>query len=414
MLARWSQLDLTRIPRGRSIIASIAVDSIASGALLPFLPLYFVFRAGLSEQSVGTLMTVSAVLALPAGTLAARFVGRLGSARCIVFVNYVRAVAAVGALFATSRVLALVVLLVTTVGDNGFWAANSTFVADIAADQRRRWYAMERSIRNAAIGGGAILGGVTVSLAGDAGLLVFMALNAFSFVVAAVLLRGVRTAPRVTERAERSLTVYTDLRFDVFLVATVLVVVPMLATPSVLTLTLDQRGQWGTGVAGALIAFNVVLLVLTQPSVSRRLERYQHRAVLATAALATAIGAAVLAVGFALPDWGTIGCATLGTVGLTAGELLAMSVMNDFVATIAPPKRLAHYMGAYQLGWATAGLLWPVTMLGLAGLGGGVVWAAIGGCGLVSAIVCGFVRPTQAAVPTPVSDVPVAAGERAA
>ena len=408
MLARWTQLDLARIPRGRAVIASIAVDSVASGALTPFLPLYFVFRAGLSEPAVGVLLTAAALLALPAGTLASRFVGRLGSARCIVFINYVRAVAAVGALFATSRILALVVLLLSTAGDNSFWAANSTFVADIAGDQRRRWYALERSIRNAALGGGALVGGVTVSLAGNGGLLVFMALNAVSFVVATLLLRGVRTAPRVTERAtkraDRALAVYADPKFDVFLVATVLLVVPLLAMPSVLTLTLDQRARWGTGLAGALIAFNVVLLVLTQPYVSRRLERYRHRTVLVTAALLTAAGAAVLAVGFRLPDWGTVVCAVLAMVGLTAGELLCMSVMNDFVATIAPPARLAQYMAAYQLGWATAGLLWPVTMLSLAARGGATVWSVVCGCGLLAAGACALVQPTTAGTPEPVPE----------
>ncbi|HEX3649651.1 MAG TPA: MFS transporter [Pseudonocardiaceae bacterium] len=402
MLARWTQLDLARIPRGRAVIASIAIDSVASGALIPFVPLYFVFRAGLSEPAVGALLTVAAVLALPAGTFASRFIGRLGSARCIVFINYVRAAAAVGALFATSRILALVVLLLSTAGDNAFWAANSTFVADIAGDQRRRWYALERSIRNAALGGGALVGGVTVSLAGNSGLLVFMALNAVSFVVAALLLRGVHTTPRVTDhatRTDRPLAVYADVRFDVFLAATVLLVVPLLAMPSVLTLTLDQRARWGTGLAGALIALNVVLLVLTQPYASRQLERYRHRTVLVAAALAMAVGAAVLAAGFRLPAWGTVACAVLGMLGLTAGELLSTSVLNDFVATIAPPAKLAQYMAAYQLAWAGAGLLWPVTMLTLAARGGAVVWSVVCGCGVLAAGACALVQPTRADIP---------------
>lgn len=402
MVARWTQLDLARIPRGRAVIASIAIDSVASGALIPFVPLYFVFRAELSEPAVGALLTVAAVLALPAGTFASRFIGRLGSARCIVLINYVRAVAAVGALFATSRILALVVLLLSTAGDNAFWAANSTFVADIAGDQRRRWYALERSIRNAALGGGALIGGITVSLAGNSGLLVFMALNAVSFVVAALLLRGVHTTPRVTDRAtraDRPLAVYADVRFDVFLAATVLLVVPLLAMPSVLTLTLHQRAPWGTGLAGALIALNVVLLVLTQPYVSRQLERYRHRTVLVTAALSIAAGAGVLAVGFPLPAWGTVACAVLGMLGLTAGELLSTSVLNDFVATIAPPPRLAQYMAAYQLAWAGAGLLWPVTMLTLTARGGAVVWSVVCGCGVLAAGACALVQPTRAEIP---------------
>jgi MFS family permease len=414
MLARWTQLDLTHVPRGRSILASIAVDSVASGALLPFVPLYFIYRAGLSQSTVGALMTLAAGLALPAGTVASRFIGRLGSARFIVCINYVRALAAVGALFATSRLLALVVLLLSTAGDNAFWAANSTFVADIAGNQRRRWYALERSIRNAAMGGGALAGGVAVSLVGDGGLIVFMALNAVSFVLAAVLLRGVPTTPRLstsdTKRSDRSLAVYADLRFDVFLVAAVLLVVPMLAMPSVLTVTLDQRARWGTGLAGGLIALNVVLLVLTQPYVSRWLERYQHRTVLVAAALATAAGGAVLAVGFRLPPGGTAVCAVLAMVGLTAAELLSTSVMNDFVATIAPPARLAQYMAAYQLAWAGAGLIWPVTMLSLAGRGGAVVWSAVASCGVVAAAASVLVRPTP--VPPSAEPAEAIAGRR--
>jgi MFS family permease len=395
MFARWTQLDLTRIPRGRSVLASVAIDSVASGALVPFVPLYFVFRAGLSQSAVGVLMTLAAILALPAGTLASRFVGRFGSARCLVVINYVRALAAVGALFATSRVLALVVLLLSTAGDNAFWAGNSTFVADITGDQRRRWYALEGSIRNAAMGFGALVGGISVGFAGQGGLTVFMALNAVSFLVAAVLLRGVRTAPRVTDttRPARALSVYADVKFSVFLIASVLLVVPLLAMPSVLTLSLVQRGQWGAGLAGALIALNVVILVLTLPVVSRKVERYRHRTVMIAAALSIAAGAAVLAVGFLLPSWGTALCAVVGMVGLTAGELLSTSVMNDFVARIAPAARLAQYMAAYQLGWAAAGLLWPVVMLSLTARGGALVWLVTAGCGAVAAGACTLVRP---------------------
>ncbi|WP_328614042.1 MFS transporter [Amycolatopsis sp. NBC_00355] len=407
MFARWTQLDLARIPRGRSVLASVAIDSVASGALVPFIPLYFVFRAGLSQPAVGVLMTLAAILALPAGTLASRFVGRFGSARCLVVINYARAFAAVGALFATSRLLALVVLLLSTAGDNAFWASNSTFVADITGDQRRRWYALEGSIRNAAMGFGALVGGISVGFAGNGGLTVFMALNAVSFLVAAVLLRGVRTAPRVAgaERPARALAVYADLRFSVFLIASVLLVVPLLAMPSVLTLSLVQKGQWGAGLAGALIALNVVLLVLLLPVVSRRLERYQHRTVMIAAALSIAAGAAVLGVGFLLPAWGTAVCAVFGMVGLTAGELLSTSVMNDFVARIAPAARLAQYMAAYQLGWAAAGLLWPVVMLSLTARGGTVVWLVTAACGAVAAAACTMVRPP----PAPVAPAPPAA-----
>ncbi|WIV58054.1 MFS transporter [Amycolatopsis nalaikhensis] len=400
MFARWTQLDLTRIPRGRSVLASVAIDSVASGALLPFVPLYFVFRAGLSQSAVGVLMTLAAILALPAGTLTSRFVGRYGSARCLVVINCVRALAAVGALFATSRLLALVVLLLSTAGDNAFWAGNSTFVADITGDQRRRWYALEGSIRNAAMGLGALAGGVIVGFAGNGGLTVFMALNAVSFLVAAVLLRGVRTTPRVTggDRPARALSVYTDVKFSVFLIASVLLVVPLLAMPSVLTLSLVQKGQWGAGLAGVLIALNVVILVLTLPVVSRRVERYRHRTVMIAAALSIAAGAAVLGVGFLLPTWGTAVCAVVGMVGLTAGELLSTSVMNDFVARIAPPARLAQYMAAYQLGWAAAGLLWPVVMLSLTARGGTVVWLVTAACGAVAAAACTLVRPAPVAV----------------
>ena len=39
MFARWTQLDLTRIPRGRSVLASVAIDSVASQLRVLLVPM---------------------------------------------------------------------------------------------------------------------------------------------------------------------------------------------------------------------------------------------------------------------------------------------------------------------------------------------------------------------------------------
>jgi MFS family permease len=408
MLGRWSGLDLDRVAHGRPILASILIDSIGSGTLLPFIPLYFVYRAGLSAAEVGALLTIAAVGALPSATVAGLAVSRFGASRTIQVVNYGRAIAAVLALFSVTRELALIAMFLSTVGDNSFWSSNATFVADISGDQRRAWYALERSARNAAMGLGALTAGIVVSTVGDRGLLWFMALNGASFVLAAILLRPVRTPTRParsTEAKPRAVRAFFDLRFDAFLMATVLLTLPMLAMPSVLTLTLNAHARWGASAAGLLIAGNVILIVVGQPAVTRRVERYRHKAMLQLACACAIAGSLAIAAGFALPVALTVLAAAAGMALLTGCELLCNATLNDLVVRVAPPDELPQYMSAYSLAWSLGGLLWPVSMLSLTESGPSPTWTVMAGCGLAAAVfvlaVPSMPAPSQQVLPEP-------------
>lgn len=422
MLAKWSGLDLQRVPHGRPILASILIDSVGSGLLLPFVPLYFAYRAGMSLATVGALLTVGAVVALPSATVAGMAVSRFGASRTIQAVNYVRAVAAVLALFSVTREVALAAMFLSIVGDNSFWSSNATFVADISGDQRRRWYALERSARNAAMGVGALVGGIVVSTAGDQGLLWFMAINGASFIVAAVLLRPVDTPTRparpagtFSERGSsavgRALQAFSDVRFDAFLGATVLLTVPLLAMPSVLTLTLASHARWGTSAAGLLIALNVVVVVVGQPALTRWAEKYRHRTMLQCACACGVVGSLCIAAGFTVPAPATVLAATVGIALLTVTELLCNATLNDLVVHIAPADELPQYMSAYSLAWSVGGLVWPVTMLSLAESGAVLTWTVMAGCGLLAYALVLAIPRTAASEPAEADHVAAATAQ---
>lgn len=400
MFTTWARMDLSDVPHGRRILASVTIDSIGSGLMLAFVPLYFVTRAHLSAGELGALMTVGALLALPAGTLTSSMVAKLGAARSIRLINVGRAIAGALALAAVTREIALVALFLAAWGENAFWAANGTFVADVTGDLRQRWYAMERSIRNAAAGLGALVGGLAVTLTSTSALVAIMALNAFSYFAAAALLLGVTTAARAATKSRgRRLYPYRNPQLILILLITIALVVPMLALAPLLMLTLSEQARWGALLTGGLVGINVVILVIWQPSFTARSERVSRTRLLGTCGAAVAVAGLCMAVGMRYHGWALALCAVAAILLVTVCELGTNASLYETVVTIAPSDELPHYMAAYQLAWALCSVVWPAVLLPMLALGSAAPWFAVAALGGTASALAVFLQARPAGEP---------------
>lgn len=393
--AEWSKLDLAQVPHGRRILASITIDSAGSGLLLAFIPLYFSTRAHLDATELGGLMTAGALIALPAGTAVSPLVSRLGASRTIQWINVGRFAAGLIALFAHGPFTVVVALAGMAWGENGFWSANGTFVSDVAGAQRQRWYAVERSIRNASAGLGAVVGGAAVAVSPSNSLFSLMALNAASFLVAGLLLRPVQTSSRPSLRAAKSSSApwrarcapYLDWRLLGVLAVTVCLVVPLLAFAPLLMLSFASAATWGSAATGGLIALNVCILVAVQPWFTAHMEIVTKRTLMVMASAAVAASGAVLALGMLLMGPWLLPCGVGALLLITYCELAINSSLYEMVARIAPEDKLPAYMAAYQLAWASSSVVWPVATLPLISAGQCAIWMGLAGFGLAGAAI---------------------------
>lgn len=137
------------------------------------------------------------------------------------------------------------------------------------------------------------------------------------------------------------------------------------------------------GQVGLISSVNGVLIVLLQMPMTRWLQRYPERWVLA-------VSYTVMGLGFVVQLFGhTIGVYVLSVVVWTLGEIGTTPTNQAIVARLAPAELRGRYMGLYQMSWTGAAILAPAV--------GGAVFGSLGaptlwiGC-LALAVAAGLVQ----------------------
>lgn len=133
-----------------------------------------------------------------------------------------------------------------------------------------------------------------------------------------------------------------------------------------------------TTVFGAIAALNGLLIVLVQPFVLGRLNRWPRAPVLAASQLVVGLGFGLTAFAHSTP-------AFVATVMVwTAGEIGNAGLMNAVIADIAPAHLRGRYVGVYGLAWGGAATLAPAVGTGVYGsLGPGWLWT---GCAVTGVL----------------------------
>lgn len=324
----------------------------------------------------------------------------------------------------------LLCALSVAIGTQLCWTANGAFLAQVASPAgRNRWFALQGACRSAGLGGGAALAGVAVALTDASGYGWLAALNALSFVVAAVLIARVAidtpagdsgpdaATARMRRRVRRSassdgawgyrhlLSDWPFLGFTATNVAFSLIVLSStLALPVYIVGVLHQP-LW---VVGALFSMNTVMVTLAQMFVVKWVERYRRTHALAFAAGLFGVSFLTLA-SLASPLLGRLGFRVWVFGGLvvamgiyTLAELVMAPLKNAFVADTAPDEQRGRYMAFYHLSWSVASAAAPVLLLGLLGEGPLWLWltlAAVSCLALLALLRLDALLPERAAQP---------------
>ncbi|MEU6865650.1 MFS transporter [Streptomyces sp. NPDC046876] len=403
-------IDTLGLPntKGRTpLIVAQVVDALGTGLFLPFAVVYFHAAKGIPLTTVGLMLSAGALLSLPAGPLGGRLIDRVGPRRVLVASNLLRVLTFTAYVF-TDTPWQLVLLVTATMwGDSLFRPAVFALVAQVADDgHRARWYAMDRSLRNAGIGAGGLVGSTLVGWGGSSGYTAVVVLNAVSFLVAAALVASWRRtavprpagagagpaqapAPAADAAGQRRggyREVLADRAFlGVLATVWVFALCDLALTVLLSAYVIEARGlpAWQPGM---LFAINTVMVVLAQTALAKAVERYRRPGVLQVAAVLWMVSFVLFA---AVPgDHAGLafGGLVLGMVVFTVAELLQAPTSSALIVGMAAGHLRGRYLGLEELMWSLAKVLAPTVFTWLLARGAGLPWLALGLCLLVALV----------------------------
>lgn len=390
-----SVIDVLGLPntRGRVLlIVAQSIDALGTGLFLPFAVVYFHVAKGIPLVTVGAILSVAALLSLPAGPLVGSLIDRLGPRRVVIASNLVRVLTFGGYVVADEPWQLVALATVTMWGESMFWPGAAALVAQVAdGGQRARWYAMERALRNIGIGAGGLVGSVLVTWGGTSGYTYVVLLNAVSFLVAAGLFAAWRPpalpapagpAPIRERGAYRE--VLADRAFrGVLATVCVFALCDLALTVLLSAYVIDARGlpAWQPGV---LFAVNTVLVVLAQTAVSGLVERHRRVRVLQAAAGIWVVSFVLFAAVPAGHAGVALGMLALAVVVFTVAELLQAPTSSALTVAIAAEHLRGRYLGLEELMWSAARVVAPATFTWLLAKGPGLPWLALSVCCLAA------------------------------
>ncbi len=399
-------LGLPNTKGRRPLIVAQVVDALGTGLFLPFAVVYFHAAKGIPLTTVGLMLSAGALLSLPAGPLGGRMIDRIGPRRVLVASNLIRVLTFTAYVF-TDTPWQLVVLVTATLwGDSLFRPAVFALVAQVADDgHRARWYAMDRSLRNAGIGAGGLVGSTLVGWGGTSGYTAVVALNAVSFLLAAGLVATWRrtAVPRPAGADSDADPVqagdvpgeprggYREVLADRAFLGVLATVGVFALCDLALTLLLsayviEARGlpAWQPGM---LFAINTVMVVLAQTALAKAVERYRRPGVLQVAAVLWMVSFVL----FAAVPGEHVGLAfaglVLGMVVFTVAELLQAPTSSALIVGMAAGHLRGRYLGSEELMWSLARVLAPTVFTWLLARGAGLPWLALCLCCLAAVVV---------------------------
>jgi MFS family permease len=399
-----------RVKGRRPFVAAMVTDSIGTGIFLPFTVLYFVHTSGLTAPAVGVALTVAGLVVLPAPLAVAPGINRLPARIVVAGGNLISAGAFAGYLFARGQLAVTAAAVAAGAGQATFWTGTRALVSEVAPPgERRSWFALQTAIRNVGYGLGGLAGAAAVSFHSPDAFRALAAIDAVSYLGAALLLISWRQPPpaagpprppapgraRSSYRlalTDRSLAGVSATNTAFVLCAQVLTVV--LSVYIVATLHL---AAW---VAGMLYTLNTLVAATAQAPVTLLTRRIPHRHVLRGAAATWAAAFGLLWAAAILPHDARIGVLVAAITIFTLAEILQGPVINALVTELAPAASPGAYLSIYQLSWSVGQAIAPAVLLALLGAGPGWLWATTISLCLVILLGTGHLGPAPAAAGT--------------
>jgi MFS family permease len=364
--------------RVRRYLTALVVDSIGGGMLRPFLLLYGMTVLGLGAGEAGVALSAGLFAGLAVLPLLGRWIDRGARSGAVAATLFVRA-AGVAVLLTGGGGLAFAAASVLLgVGGQAFPAAHAAVVAALRHGRERdAALAQTRSVRNAGLGAGALLGTVAVARGGSV-LTGLIAVTAIAFLVAGALALSLKVRV-VQERHDSGVTApgVTGL-----LVANLPFAMCFSVLEVVLPALLVTRMHTGPAWAAGLFVGNTVLVIAFQVPVIKWVSKWARGTVFAASGVVLGLSYVLFWAG---EPAGPIALAAIGVL-YTLGEILYTGSGTALVIASTPPDRLGRALVRFQLSSGLGMAAAPAVLMGLLEAGPGVLWVSLTGITLLGAL----------------------------
>jgi len=396
------RLGFPRVGEHRRFVSAIVADTVGSGLFLPLTILYFLKVTDLTLVQIGSALSLSALLTMPAAFVIGTLVDRLGGRRMMLLGNLVQAVGMLGYLWVEEFWPVALCTVLLNLGRQAFWGSFGNVVTAITKPgERELWFGFLQALRNLGYAVGGVLAGIALQLDTELAFRTVVVANALTFVLAFVLLLDVpdhRSVPadhvavgggwRVVLRDRAYLRlVLGQLTFVVG------IMVLNFALPVYAAETLALPG-W---LVGAIFTLNTVMVGLGQGLMVRWMTGRVRARMMALAQLLFVAGYATFVLAGVLPVWLAVAAMLLGAVVYTSGELVGGPVFSATAAEAAPDHLRGRYLGLVQLVWGIGGTVAPVAYTWLLQHGTATIWLVLG---LVALLGAAFALTLPRVLPT--------------
>jgi MFS family permease len=367
-------------------------NSIGDGAFYATSALYFTRVVGLSAAQVGIALTVAWALGMLAGVPLGVAADRWGARRTAVVLALWTAGALSAFLVVRSYWLFVLVACLYAAGQGGLGAARQALLAGLVpASERVAVRAYMQSTVNLGLAVGAGAGGLALTVDTAPAYLTVLALDALSFVVAALVLRRLPSVRMATVRGPR-LTVLRDRPYAVLTLLNAVMYLNMPVLSLGLPLWIVSRTSAPPVLAALVLVLNMVTVVLFQVRVARTVHDLRSAARVAGLAGWVLLAACVVygVSGGALGPWAAAGVLLAAAAVQVFGEMMHGAASWEVGFALAPADRQGEYQGFYGMAPQLARMLGPVVVTTVLVGWGFAGWLALGGLFLAAGL---LVRP---------------------
>ena len=371
----------TRRP-GRLLAAAQLVSSLGDGAFLTCSVLFFTRIVGLSPAQVGLGLTLGWAVGSVAGVPLGHLADRRGARGSAVLLALGTAVAIAAFLFVRSPLLFVLAACVYASCQTGLAAVRQALLATLADPARRTTIrAHLQSAGNAGLAIGAGLGGLALSADTAGAYLTVFALDALSFVAAAVVLRALPRAPRATARAgEPKLAVLRDRPYALISLLNMILLLRMPLLSVAIPLWIVERTQAPGWTVSVLFVLNTVVVVLFQVKIAARLSgvgtaarMVRHSGIVL---LASCVAFALSATGSS--PWTSFAVLVAGALVQVLGEMMQSAGSWEISFDLAPADKQGQYQGFFGTGTSVARMLGPALLTTVVVGWGAAGWVLVG------------------------------------
>ncbi len=144
---------------------------------------------------------------------------------------------------------------------------------------------------------------------------------------------------------------------------------------------------------GWLLSLNGVIIILFELPITKVVQRFEPRRVIALGMLLIGGGFGINAVGTTIPIFAT------AMAVFTLGEMIALPVAGAYISELAPKHMRGRYMGVFGLSWSMAVFIGPAAGVRMFHVSPFLLWMTCLAAGIVSTAII-FATRNMKSIPT--------------